>query len=93
MKNGPNIMLKLTYASQTGASPGARHGLKKKTSSAEPGVALRFAVRYLGSSVGWMDSPGQWSKLRKRAIGESTRAKKEGGRRTVCTQNEFQGEL
>ena len=26
---------------------------------AEPGAALRFAVRYLGSSVGWMDSPGR----------------------------------
>ena len=35
----------------------------KLTSWIEPGVELRFAVRYLGSSVGWMDSPGQWSKL------------------------------
>ena len=51
----------MPHASKVGARPGARQGLYLKTSSSDPGVAWRLAVRYFGSSVGLMDSPGQWS--------------------------------
>ena len=36
----------MPHASQTGACPGARHGLKRQMSSYEPGVALWFAVHH-----------------------------------------------
>ena len=43
--------------------PGAIQGLYLNMSCFDPIVTLVLTVRYLGSSVGLMDSPGQWSKF------------------------------
>ena len=51
----------MPQASNTGAFPGARHGLNLKMSSTEPGSLPWLAVRYRGSSVGQIELSGQWS--------------------------------
>ena len=69
-KTGVRLPPAMPHGSETGASPGLRHGMYFQTSSGDPAVALRLALRYAGRlSVGLNGaarSAAQWSQFAKR---------------------------